>query len=101
MSKVTLVCKAVSFYSGTDEDMFFAWIKKIPSITKFDGAGDELYLHINNNAISDDDLRELIALFYRYKIDMTQLRIFLNDSNKEWFEGKPRGYWYKKVFASK
>ena len=98
--KVRLVCKAVTYYSHRDEDAFFEWIKKISSIKKFKGLGDELYLYIESAEIPDNDLRELIALFYRYKVDMKQLAIFLNDNNKEWFhEGKPKAYWHKQVFG--
>lgn len=49
--------------------------------------------------IVDNDLRELLALFYRYKIDMKQLRVFLNEQNKEWFYGRPKGYWHYRVFG--
>ena len=94
-----LTCKAVGFYFDLDEAVFFEWIKKIRSIIKYDGKGNELYLYFKSKDIPDDDLRSLIGLFYRYKIDMKQLQIFLNDNNREWFEGKPRGFWYYRVFG--
>jgi hypothetical protein len=98
---IKLICKSVWFYSNIDEDLFFEWIKKIPSIIRCDGRGDELYLYVNNAHISDDDLRELLALFYRYKIDMRQLQVFLQPNNKEWFYGSPKGYWHRRVFGLK
>jgi hypothetical protein len=100
-TKVFLICKSVIFYSQKDEDMFFTWIKKIKCIEKFEGAGDELYLDLKSKVISDQNLRDLLALFYRYKIDMKQLKIFLNKRNEKWFYGNPKGYWHKKVFAQK
>lgn len=84
-----LTCKSVSFYSFKDEDAFFEWVKRISCIEKFEGAGDELYLDIVDRKVTDDELRELIALFYRYKIDMKQLQRFVNEDNKEWVCGKP------------
>lgn len=81
-----------------DEDQFFSWIEKIPSIVKFNGKGDELYLYMKSK-IPDNDLRELIGLFYRYKINMQQLSVFLNEDNKAWFFDSPKGYWFKKVFG--
>ena len=96
---IVLMCKSVWFYSTTDEDLFFEWIKRIPSIVKYDGKGDELYLYFTSNTINDDDLRELLALFYRYKIDMKQLSVFLNEENKEWFFERSQSYWHKKVFS--
>ncbi len=96
---VTLVCKEVMYYSLIDEDMLFEWLKRIPSIIKIDGRHDELYLHIKSCKISNRDLRALISLFYRYKIDMKQLQIFLNDNNREWLMGNPKGYWYRRMFG--
>ncbi len=39
---IKLICKSVWFYSSTDEDLFFEWIQRIPSIIKFDALYDEL-----------------------------------------------------------
>jgi hypothetical protein len=43
-------------------------------------------------------LRELLALFYRYKIEMSQFSVFLSEKNKKWFYDNKQAYWYKKVF---
>jgi hypothetical protein len=94
-----LVCKRVRFYALKDEDAFFEWIKKIDCIENFFGIGDELHLEIVSDDIHDYNLRDLLGLFYRYNIDMKQLKRFLNNDNKKWFkEGKVKGYWYKRVF---
>lgn len=99
--QIILICKSVWYYSTIDETLFFDWIKKIPSIIKYDGRYDELYLYINDTNINDADLQELLALFYRYKIkNMKQLAIFLTDQNKHWFYEEPKSYWHKKVFGS-
>jgi len=95
----TLKCKSVWYHSTIDEDLFFEWISKISSIIKFDGVGDELYLYFNTTRISDGDLRELLALFYRYKIDMKQLAVFLNKKNQSWFFENRKAYWYRRVFG--
>ena len=95
---IILVCDSVRFYSRKDEDAFFEWIKKIDCIENTSGAGKELYLHVVTDDLHDYDLRELLALLYRYKIDMKQLQIFLNKANKEWFYDNKK-YWYKRVFG--
>lgn len=95
-----LTCKDVEYYSPKDEDAFFEWIKKIPSIKKEDGWQDELYLYFDNADISQQDLREIIALFYRYNVDMKQLSVFLNEHNRKWFCENKKAYWHKKVFGS-
>jgi len=100
MSKnIALLCRSVWYYSRTDEDLFFEWISKIPSIIKFDGVGDELYLYFDTNKISDEDLRELLAIFFRYKINMKQLAVFLNKKNQAWFFENHKAYWHRRVFG--
>jgi len=99
MKKIKLVCKNVKFYFEKDETAFFEWIKKIKCIDYTSAVGDELYLHIKEKEISDDNLRDLIGLFCRYKIDMKQLQIFLNANNKEWFYGSPKGFWHKRIWG--
>jgi hypothetical protein len=98
--KIYLTCKSVRYLSTYDEDAFFEWIKKIPSIKKFEGAGDELYLDFARKRISQKDLGEIIALFYRYKIEMKQLQIFLNTTNKKWFKDNEIYYWHKNVWGN-
>lgn len=95
---IILVCNEIWYLSIIDEDLFFEWIKRIPSIIKFNGLGDELYLHISSTTIAEGDLRELLALFCRYNIDMKQLRVFLNAANKDWFFENKEAYWHKQVF---
>ena len=79
---IFLVCKGVKYYSNKDEDMFFHWIKKIKCINAISGRGRELYLHLVKKDLSDQNFRDLRALFRRYNIDMQQLQIFLNKDNK-------------------
>ena len=96
--KNILICKAVKFYCRKDEDAFFEWIKKIDCIDQISGVGRELYLHIAADDIHNQDLDDIIGLFYRYKIDMQQLSRFLTDENKKWFYDNKKAFWHKKVF---
>jgi hypothetical protein len=96
---IFLVCKGVRYCSRKDEDMFFHWIKKIKCINAISGRGRELYLHLAKKDLSDQNLRDLLALFNRYNIDMKQLQRFLHEGNKAWFYGNKKGYWHKKVFG--
>ena len=98
--KFFLTIKSGTFCSSTDEDLFFDWIKKIPSITHCKGIGTNLLLYFKSKRINANDLRELITLFRRYKIDTSELKIFLNEGNKEWFyEKSKQAYWHKKVLG--
>src|SRR3989338_2643526 len=94
-----LICKSVIFYASKDEDAFFEWIKKIACVGSFSGVKDELYLYISSTILEDENLNDLLALFYRYKIDMKQLKRFLNEHNKGWFYENKKAYWHKKVFG--
>ena len=93
-----LACEKVTFYSEGDELSFFKWIDSINCIKEFKGIGDTIYLTVNTKKPSDVCLRELLSLFHRYKIEMSQLAVFLNDKNKEWFYDRKQAYWHKKVF---
>lgn len=98
--EVKLICKSVTYHSMIDEEMFFTWLYKISSIIKSDGVGDEFCIYFKNCLIPDKDLREIISLFYRYKVDMKQLQVFLNTKNKKWFFDSPKGYWHRRVFGA-
>jgi len=97
-SEDILVCKGVIYYSLKEEDAFFEWVKSINCIDEISGARDELYLHVCAYEIHDENIHDLLGLFYRYKIDMKQLKRFLTDNNKKWFCDKKK-FWYKKVFG--
>lgn len=75
--------------------MFFTWIKNIPCIEKFEGAGDELYLDLVFRDLSYDDMKDLIALLYRYKIKMDQLIPFVTQNNKTTVEP-----WKKQIYKA-
>jgi hypothetical protein len=101
MSKqVKLICHKTIYYSDLDKKYLSEWIHSISSIVKIEYDRYDTYLYFDSNVISDDDFRELIALFYRYKIDMKQLQIFINDGNREWVCGEPKGYWYRRMLGS-
>lgn len=99
LSTVVLVAKKVIFYALKDEEAFLGWLKSIKAVRQIDYQGSELHIYIKSKSISDQDLSDLLALFFRYKIKMAQLQIFLNDKNKAWFLDNPKMYWHKRVFG--
>jgi len=68
------------------------------SIINIEGAGDELYIDFKDKKIPDDELKGLIGLFYRYKVDMKQLQMFVNKDNEKWVKDK-KAYWYRRMFG--
>lgn len=87
----------IEFLSSLDEEAFFAWLGKIKCVADVSGEGDEIKISLSQ-PVSDYELRELIAVTYRYNADMTQLRALLTESNKSWFFDNPESYWHKEIF---
>ena len=83
--EVILKCSPLVFYTQNDENSLFNWFNKIKEIKNIKGIGEELHVRITSK-ISNDSLLDLMGIFDRYKFDPTQLKVFMNESNKEWFE---------------
>jgi hypothetical protein len=94
----TLTCRRVMYFSEGDELLFFSWLDKIKVIRRWEGKGDCILLYVSSR-MSDTGLRELLAIFHRYKIDMRELAQFQSPSNRDWFTD-PRKYWHKKIFRT-
>jgi hypothetical protein len=97
-SSSQLVARSVTFYSEKDEELFSDWIKKIACVKNCYGKDIDIIIDLHN-VVSNKSLRDLIGLFYRYNINMSQLSIFETKENKAWFRN-PQAYWYESVFMS-
>ena len=86
------------FLSPQDEEHFFAWLGGIPGVGTVRGVGRELIVTVRSS-ISEQGLRELIALLSRYKLPMHGLALFASSRNKHWF-CNPSSLWFKRVFPS-
>jgi len=96
---IELVADAVVFFSPADEAAFFDWSRKVASLKKCEGRGPAIIFTIDTSKTLEADLRELIGLFFRYRIPMGQLRVFDLDRFAHWFRDK-NSYWYEQVFLS-
>jgi hypothetical protein len=95
---VELDATGIRFFSEYDEAAYFEWLKKFVCIQKVEGRGQTLSITVDTEAVNEDALREFLALFLRYEIDMRQLRAFDCDEFADWFRDK-RAYWYTQVFG--
>ena len=90
----------VIYYHSVDEDMFFKWLASIPCVKGYRGEGrDGLVVRLKRRP-GQDELRQLIALLYRYGADMRQLSKFETARNRDWF-CNPKMFWHKAVFGKR
>lgn len=99
-TRTQLVAHSVRFLSECDEEAFFCWLKQLDCVEGFHGQGLDLFISVSENPLKDESLRELLALFSRYRVDMTQLACFENDANRSWFRDA-RAYWFRDVFGGR
>ena len=92
-----LIPEPTRFYSESDEDYFFAWLKSIPAIKDFIGAPGGLNLTIED-PIDRLSFYELVGLLTRYQLDKKVLRRLCELHNDPWFTDT-KNYWYESVFA--
>jgi len=98
-AEVVLQCQSVIYYDRSDENIFFDWLCSIKSVKKYYGRGRVLFLEFDSNQIADQDLCELVGLFYRYKIEMKQLKVFLTLNNRAWFFDDKNAFWRRRIFG--
>ena len=93
---VYLDCSGIHFGSQLDEKHLFHWAREIGSVVGW----EQDTLVIQSKRISQESLRDLLALFWRYNIPMEQLAQFRTRQNEGWF-ASPKTYWHKRVFGPK
>ena len=71
----------LTFYSQLDEEMFFATLKKISAIQEIEGKEWDIIVSVSPT-LSDKSLRELLGLFFRYRIDPKQLEPLLTPERR-------------------
>jgi hypothetical protein len=90
---VYLDCSGVRFGSRLDEKHLFEWAMEIAGVLRWEQ--DTLVVRTN---LSQASLRDLLALFSRYRIPMAQLARFRTARNAHWFAA-PEMYWHARVFG--
>jgi hypothetical protein len=68
--------KSIQFGSYGDEKAFFGWLESIGGVTKVEGRGTGLVIHLRSKRISQTVLRELFAIYRRYGGDLSELANF-------------------------
>jgi hypothetical protein len=98
VATVELQATAVRFLSQGDEAAFFGWLGNLPCVERCEGRGSTLFMKVNSAAVDERGLRELIALFRRYRVGLKQLAVFDRGEFADWFRSE-QAYWHKEVFG--
>lgn len=95
--QIVLTAKRVWYFSENDEAAFFEWLDKLACVEKYEGELDVLNIYIDKAQVDEQSLREILSLFRRYAVDMSQLRVFDSDEFAAWFRDS-RAYWFESIF---
>jgi hypothetical protein len=87
----------VTFYHASDERAFFEWIERLPCFDCYEQEDFGLNIRLKRKP-KRDELREILALGFRYGVDMRQLKAFETKANRHWFRNAD-AYWYQSVFG--
>jgi hypothetical protein len=98
MSLGDLIVAGPTYYSPGDEDAFFQWLQSISCVEGVVGQGTNLCIRLRRTP-SRADLRELIAVLYRYQMDMTPLAALKTARNAAWFANDREVYWHMPIFG--
>ena len=96
----TLVWRApMRYLSQGDEAAFFSWLSSVPGVVSVVGSGRELHIRLRSTRLSQQSLRELIALYTRYEGHLSELAQFATEANSAWFKA-PNAVWHREVFGA-
>ena len=94
---LTLVASGVTYYSQEDETAFFEWLDRLECAEGYRGRLRDLFITLKRRP-TKQDLLDLMALFFRYGVDMRQLARFETKSNRHWL-CDPEAYWHHSIFG--
>lgn len=99
MITAELLTKLPTFFSDIDEESLFNWLTRLEAVRETRGEGRFLRIQVATEQLEEDSLRELIALFKRFDLDMTELQKLDLPPFSAWFRN-PNTYWHDQVFKT-
>ena len=76
----------MSYFAPGDESAFFTWLQSIPGVVSVRGLGRELHIQTRSTRLSRTSIIELVAIYRRYNGNLSELAMFITESNREWLE---------------
>ena len=95
--RIILTADSLVFYSKRDEYAFVDWLKSIPGYIEMKLEGQILLIEFTIPP-KLESVQELVAIFYRYGIDMKQLSQLENEENSRWMR-LTGYYWVDRIFS--
>jgi hypothetical protein len=92
--------KLKAFYSPGDERRLFQGFNEIDCINQVEGVGRGLILDISLSRLSKEKLFELIALLWRYQIDVRPLRSLTEKNKRFAWLAETHFYWHAGMFST-
>ena len=88
------------YWAYSDEKAFFTWLESITGVTRVEGIGRELFIHLRSRQLSRTAIMDLIAIYKRYGGDLSQLAQFVTPKNEYWLKD-PKMFWHKEMFPKR
>ncbi len=85
------------FRSAGDERALFDWLERLHGVSRVRGRGTVVRFSLSE-PVSDETLREVLGLYWRYGIDPGPLAGMETSENRHWFRAAGT-FWYASVFG--
>ncbi len=97
---IVLRAPSVVFYSQADEAALFHALESIPSVARWWYESDTLCLRIRSDGASCPGVHDLVGVFFRYRIDMTQLAQLRCPRNERSFQKLRKTFFWRYIDGS-
>jgi hypothetical protein len=98
-SHEVLVATSVRYGSPNDERAFFEWLQRIEGVDRVQGTGRDLRIHVRRD-MDELALRDLVASFFRYGVDLTQIPKVFAVEEHAWLLNDT-AYWFRAMFPER
>ena len=98
LSRKTIIVSGPTYFSQGDERAFFDWLASIRCVEEVVGRLSDLHI-ILKRPPGALQLQELIAVFYRYEMNMKPLAALKTTRNAGWFAENKNAYWHAQIFG--
>src|SRR5450830_749147 len=85
------------FYHKKDEYRLFRAFEENKAVTKVEGAGVNLIISIEMKKLNKEELKDLIALLFRYQIPLAPFYLLADRKRFSWLND-PTKYWFDSLF---